>query len=83
MGEITGGGTAPNPDGEIKYCDIEICLANDDTDSVKWLADMLNSIGIPKGFVLQGVDPEIETPYRADFISVSKSVEMWYAGQMI
>lgn len=60
MGEITGGGTAQNPDGEIKYCDIEICLANEDTDSVKWLADLLNRIGIPKGSVLQGVEPEIE-----------------------
>ena len=24
MGEVTGGGTAQNPGGEIAYCDIEI-----------------------------------------------------------
>lgn len=26
LGEITGGGTAQNPDGEIAYCDIDIHL---------------------------------------------------------
>ncbi len=60
LGEITGGGTAQNADGEITYCDIEICLANDKQDSVKWLAGLLNKIGIPKGSVLQGIEPEIE-----------------------
>lgn len=58
MGEITGGGTAQNPDGEIAYCDIEICLARDEAGSVRWLADLLNGIGIPKGSVLQGIHLE-------------------------
>lgn len=61
MGEVTGGGTALEPDGEIAYCDIEIRLADDKPDAVKWLTDLLNRLGIPKGSVLQGVEPEIKT----------------------
>ena len=60
LGEITGGGTAQNPDGEIAYCDIEIQLTNDKSDSVKWLANLLNRIGIPKGSLLHGIEPPIE-----------------------
>lgn len=60
MGEITGGGTAQNPDGEIAYCDIDIYLADEKPDSVQWLVELLGRIGIPKGSVLQGVNPEIE-----------------------
>ena len=45
LGEITGGGTAQNPDGEIAYCDIEIQLTNDKSDRVQWLANLLNRIG--------------------------------------
>lgn len=60
LGEITGGGTAQNPDGEIASCDIEIYLAKDDSDVLEWLVSLLNKIGIPKGSVLQGIKPEIE-----------------------
>lgn len=60
MGEITGGGTAQNPDGEIAYCDIEIYLTNDKDDNIKWLVNLLNKIGIPKGSVLQGLEQEIQ-----------------------
>lgn len=60
MGEVTGGGTAQNPDGEIAYCDIDIHLVDDNLDCVKWLAELLNKMGIPKGSVLQGVEPEME-----------------------
>lgn len=60
MGEITGGGTAQRPDGEVTYCDIEIALSGDDSEQVEWLVRLLNRIGIPKGSLLQGVDPEIE-----------------------
>jgi len=59
MGEITGGGTAQNPDGEIMYCDIEIQLVRDDSQAVEWLVNLLNHIGIPKGSILQGIEPEI------------------------
>lgn len=60
MGEVTGGGTAQNADGEIAYCDIDIDLVDDNLDCVKWLAELLNKMGIPKGSVLQGVEPEME-----------------------
>lgn len=60
LGEITGGGTAQKPDGEIAYCDIEIYLAKDDSAGLEWLVSLLNKIGIPKGSVLQGIKPEIE-----------------------
>lgn len=60
MGEVTGGGTAQNPDGEIAYCDIDIHLEDDKPDSVKWLVDLLERMGIPKGSVLQGAGEEIQ-----------------------
>ena len=59
-GEITGGGTAQNPDGEIAYCDIDIHLTEDNPERLNWLVSLLNTIGIPKGSILQGTDPEIE-----------------------
>lgn len=76
MGEVTGGGTAQNPDGEIAYCDIEIHLANDELDSVKWLVDLLNTIGIPKGSILQGVDPEIEVGTLEGLAYYSNGVDL-------
>lgn len=60
MGEVTGGGTCQNPDGEITYCNIDIHLKDDKPDSVKWLADLINSMGIPKGSILQGTESEIK-----------------------
>lgn len=59
LGEVIGGGTAQNPDGEIVYCDINIHLVNDEVDSIKWLTNLLNSIGIPRGSFLQGIQQEI------------------------
>ena len=47
LGEITGGGTAQNPDGEIMYCDIEIQLTNDKSEDVKWLAYYSNGVDLP------------------------------------
>lgn len=76
LGEITGGGTAQNPDGEIAYCDIEIHLTNDSSDSVKWLADLLNKIGIPKGSVLQGIEPEIEVGTLEGLAYYSNGVDL-------
>ena len=60
MGDVTGGGTAQNSEKEIIYCDIELKLVNDEPDSIKWVVDLLNAIGIPKGSVLQGLEPEIQ-----------------------
>lgn len=57
-GEVTGGGTAQKPDGEITYCDIEINL-NDEEGNIEWLAQTVNALGIPKGSVLLGNEREI------------------------
>lgn len=57
-GEITGGGTSLKENGEIDSCDIEINFSNDEK-SLDWLVNLLNSIGIPKGSVLQGIEPPI------------------------
>ena len=76
FGEITGGGTAQNSDGEIMYCDIEIHLTNEKPDSVKWLVGLLNSIGIPKGSVLQGIQPEIEVGTLEGLAYYSNGVDL-------
>ena len=76
LGEITGGGTAQNPDGEIAYCDIEIQLAADKSDRVKWLTDLLNRIGIPKGSVLQGIEPPIEVGTLEGLAYYSNGVDL-------
>lgn len=59
MGQITGGGTGQNPDGEIAYCDIAISLM-DGPENIEWLVQLLNAIGIAKGSVLS--TPETEIP---------------------
>lgn len=76
LGEITGGGTAQNPDGEIEYCDIEIQLATEKSDDVKWLADLLNSMGIPKGSILQGIEPPIEVGTLEGLAFYSNGVDL-------
>lgn len=59
IGEVTGGGTTQNQDGEIESCDIQIYLNDENEDDIKWLVDLLNKIGIPKGSVLQ-IDSDYE-----------------------
>ena len=44
--------------GEIESCDIEIDLY-EDQKGLEWLKGLLNNIGIPKGSVIQGVEPPI------------------------
>lgn len=50
MGEIIGGGTMQEKNGEIESCDIEIHLLNE--ENIEWFVDILRRIGIPKGSVL-------------------------------
>ncbi len=57
-GEVTGGGTLLKENGEIESCDIEIDFC-DDEKSLEWLEGLLNNIRIPKGSVIQGVEPPI------------------------
>lgn len=47
-GEVVGGGTIQNPNGEVAYCEIEISLNNKNGDTVNWLTNLLNRMGIPK-----------------------------------
>ncbi|MEY8336817.1 hypothetical protein AALB16_02155 [Lachnospiraceae bacterium 62-35] len=75
-GEVTGGGTAQNPDGEIAYCDINIHLMNDDPDCLEWLIALLNQIGIPKGSVLQGAGPEINAGTLEGLAYYSNGVDL-------
>lgn len=57
-GEITGGGTSLKENGEIDSCDIEIDFSGAQK-SLEWLVNLLNTIGIPKGSVLHGIEPPI------------------------
>lgn len=58
-GEITGGGTLLKKNGEIDSCDIEIDFS-DAQKNLEWLVNLLNTIGIPKGSVLRGIEPPID-----------------------
>ena len=55
---------------------MEIHLNNDDLDSVRWLAALLNRIGIPKGSLLQGVKPEIEVGTLEGLAYYSNGVDL-------
>ena len=52
MGEVTGGGTVQNPDGEIVSCDIDIHLAGDKWDHVSFFGKFTKSLGYPQWFCL-------------------------------
>lgn len=56
IGEVTGGGTAQNPDGEIACCDIEIHL--NDENNINYLVDFLKQLDLPKGSELSRTEPE-------------------------
>ncbi len=53
IGEVTGGGTVQNADGEIISCDIEFDLDEDVLNNISRLVELINEIGIPKGSVLK------------------------------
>lgn len=76
LGEVTGGGTFQKSDGEITYCEIEIHLVNDNLDCIEWLVAWLNKIGIPKGSVLQGVEPEIQVGTLEGLAYYSNGVDL-------
>lgn len=60
IGEVSGGGTALNLDGEIVSCDIDIHLNEDKQDNINYLVDVLKQLGIPKGSVLLGIEPALK-----------------------
>ncbi|MCI8336480.1 MAG: hypothetical protein HFI72_04910 [Peptococcaceae bacterium] len=49
LGEVTGGGTLQLPSGEIKSCDIELCLKDDQPETIEAITHILDKIGIAKG----------------------------------
>ncbi len=59
LGEVTGGGTLLDADGEVKYCDINIQLDTDDLKHVQLLTEILNGFGIPKGSFMEYDDEKI------------------------
>ena len=48
LGEVCGGGTLMFPTKEIKSCDIELDIADDDK-TVETLLDIIDKLGVPKG----------------------------------
>lgn len=59
-GEVVGGGTAQGLSGEVEYCEIELILNDSNEDSVGWLKDLLNRMGIPKKSFLNGEVVSVE-----------------------
>ena len=57
IGTVTGGGTSLNTDGEFSCCNIDIHLNDNNPNTVKRLVEILNPVGIPKGSILQGTEP--------------------------
>ena len=61
IGTVTGGGTSLNTDGEFSFCNIDIHLNDNNPNTVKRLVEILNPVGIPKGSILQGTEPDFKT----------------------
>lgn len=59
LGEVDGGGTMMQPNGEIDYSDVDICLSDDSEKAMDKLVEVICDIGVPKGSHLQGEDFEI------------------------
>ena len=55
LGEVCGGGTLMSPTKEIKSCDIELDI-DDDDKTVETLLDIIDKLGVPKGSKLQFSD---------------------------
>ena len=58
-GEVTGGGSVLKEDMEIVRCAVDIVFDQDEK-SLEWLTALINSMGIPKGSLIEGVDPPVE-----------------------
>ena len=51
-------------------------MTDDKPETVAWLADLLNHIGIPKGSVLQGVEPEVKVGTLEGLAYYSNGVDL-------
>ena len=53
IGEITGGGTMQDKNGEISFCDIQIELAEPTAQAAEKIIDALERLGAPRGSKLK------------------------------
>lgn len=58
-GEVTGGGTMMGEDGEIEYCDVDICLPQATEGLVELLVSLFEEAGAPKGSKLLDGEQEV------------------------
>ena len=57
-GEVTGDGFVQDPNGEIKYCHIDVELYKGSPENIEWLKKVLTAIGIAKNSKLLYDDKE-------------------------
>lgn len=53
LGEVTGGGTLMEKNGEINSCDIEIEFSDGDPDALEWFKKFIGGLNIAKGSALK------------------------------
>ena len=53
LGEVTGGGTYQNSEGEITGCEISISLSDYSSERISELKSFLSLVGLPKGSALR------------------------------
>jgi len=63
LGQVSGGGTLQDATGEIEYCDIEIQIAGQVSEAVKYVTDTLETLGAPKGSKLHVEADSREVPF--------------------
>lgn len=49
LGAVDGGGTLQMSTGEIRSCDIEVFLKDNEQETIHKLRDIINRLGVPKG----------------------------------
>jgi len=49
LGQVSGGDTMQDVNGEIEYCDIEIEITGQISEAIKCIIDTLENLGAPKG----------------------------------
>jgi hypothetical protein len=75
LGEVSGGGTLQNENGEIEHCDIEIQLAREDSTVPARIIDILQGLGAPKGSKLH-----IESSQSEISFGVSEGLAIYLNG---
>lgn len=63
IGSVIGGGTMQSKSGEVEYCDIEIEVNTDPSAAAQFIAEMLSSIGAPKGSKVVNDEGSLHVPF--------------------